>query len=327
MPLHRYSAEEAAFGRGPRAQWGRPGVTAELPAEEPAVQRLRALFFHPRIDPVAAEGPVFAAGSCFARALETHLAEHGVEVLSRDQEIAAWPVRRPHYNPGSWLNLYHLPALYTALSWALDPERDLPEDSLVPVEGGVVDLCFNSLLDVPDRVSAQRLRALTRARLARIREAGLFVLTLGLVEAWFDRHTGQHVNAWPPAELLRACPDRFELQILDLDEQRAGLEALHALLVGACRPGLRIAVTVSPIPLARTGTDQDVIVANQQGKATLRALAGEWAQRHPEISYFPSYEAVMGSNRSVAWQADGRHVTTRMARQVVARFVETYLSS
>jgi hypothetical protein len=87
---------------------------------------------------------------------------------------------------------------------------------------------------------------------------------------------------------------------------------------------MRFIVTVSPVPLASTFKDQDVVVANGGSKATLRAVAEELHRRYDFVDYFPSYEFVTNSPRSLAWAEDQLHVAAPMVARITETFVKLY---
>jgi hypothetical protein len=70
----------------------------------------------------------------------------------------------------------------------------------------------------------------------------------------------------------------------------------------------------------------DVIVANTQSKATLRAACAEVCARHDNVDYFPSYEDVSLSRRRV-WQKDMRHVTDWFVSRIVESMADNYFPS
>jgi hypothetical protein len=85
-------------------------------------------------------------------------------------------------------------------------------------------------------------------------------------------------------------------------------------LITAEKPGTLIYVTVSPVPLQRTFSGQDVYVANNLSKSTLRAALGQLAVNRKNVRYFPSYEMVMAA-RDEAWEADGRMSAAHWSRR------------
>ena len=77
-------------------------------------------------------------------------------------------------------------------------------------------------------------------------------------------------------------------------------------------------LTVSPVPLGRTFTDLDVVVANVESKCLLRTAAGEMARRFENVHYFPSFE-ICGASGEV-YEDDGRHVRRNVVQQIVRLF-------
>ena len=94
-------------------------------------------------------------------------------------------------------------------------------------------------------------------------------------------------------------------------------------LITAAKPGARIFCTVSPVPLKRTFSDEDIFVANMLSKSTLRAVLAEVAAERANVTYFPSYEAVI-SGGETAWEGDGRHVQRPLVEAITRTFIETY---
>ena len=87
---------------------------------------------------------------------------------------------------------------------------------------------------------------------------------------------------------------------------------------------MRIIITVSPVPLHRTFTEEDALIANAYGKSTLRAVATDVARTRADVDYFPAYELVTVSDRSTAFGLDQLHVSPAMSDLVGTTFLETY---
>ena len=85
-----------------------------------------------------------------------------------------------------------------------------------------------------------------------------------------------------------------------------------------------IMLTVSPVPLARTFREEDVIVANMYSKSLLRVAAELECQNSESVEYFPSYESVMLSNREQTWQNDQIHVESEAIHKITNRMIEHY---
>jgi hypothetical protein len=72
-------------------------------------------------------------------------------------------------------------------------------------------------------------------------------------------------------------------------------------------PNIKLVLTLSPVPLARTFEFSSAIVADAVSKSVLRAAIHELIGMYPEkIFYFPSYEMVtwLGRYRGDAFGAE-----------------------
>jgi hypothetical protein len=155
-----------------------------------------------------------------------------------------------------------------------------------------------------------------------VAEADVVIVTLGYVECWFDRKLGLYLNVTPPAQAIRAEPERFEFRVLSYGDVLEGLEALHALLLRHRTKPLRMLVTVSPVPLLATFREMDVLVANAYSKAVQRAAIEEFVTGREGVDYFPSYEFVTLSSPEVAF---GRHDYRHVNQDVINRIMDTVL--
>jgi tetratricopeptide (TPR) repeat protein len=151
------------------------------------------------------------------------------------------------------------------------------------------------------------------------------IITLGLIEAWFDHRNGGYINLSPPKSVAAADPGRFELHVQDYNEVVAQLRALVALLGEVCPADHRIILTVSPVPLGATFTGSDVAVANCYSKSVLRAAAEAAVAEFDHIEYFPSYESVTLSERALAFAEDQIHVTGPLVAFNVDRMIRRYM--
>lgn len=124
-----------------------------------------------------------------------------------------------------------------------------------------------------------------------VRKSDVFVFTLGLTESWRNRDEGFEYPMCPGtvAGVFDAAQHRFVNA--DYPGIRAGLESTIAKM-HAINPALRVLLTVSPVPLTATASDEHVMVATTYSKSTLRAVAGDVAAGHPLVDYFPSYEII-----------------------------------
>lgn len=253
---------------------------------------------------------VFCIGSCFARELEAALEARGYEVLSlmRDFSHSSNRLRTDR----GMLNKYNVATILNELRWAFG-EGEAYSHELVLV--GAPDdlllqdlqLCGGDYADEPER--ARQFRDSFNRFFQLIRQADVVVLTLGLSEVWFDRQTGLHLNSAPSENFVRCYPGRFELHVFDHAQTLAMLQEIDRLLTAHLKPGLRLMVTVSPVPLKSTFRHQDVLVANSYSKAVLRTAVDSFVATRPHATYFPSYEFALLSDPAAVWSSrDFRHV-------------------
>lgn len=267
---------------------------------------------------------IFTIGSCFARHIEAALQERGFKVPTRH----FWVDGAAGKATDNWmLDNYGVPAIYNEIRWALGiGEPYDPKEQLFEVyPGKFADLHLSSrvpLCSFDDAVSRRdRIFQVNRS----IRTADTAIITLGLVEVWWDKLTGIHLNTRPYETVIRAAPDRFEVHVLAYEEIFAQLDSLIAMILEHCSTIGGIIITVSPVPMTSTYTHHDVAVANQYSKAVLRAAAAAIVEKYDRLDYFPSYETVILSDRQRAWTDDLVHVTPEMIEVNVARLLGAYV--
>jgi hypothetical protein len=109
------------------------------------------------------------------------------------------------------------------------------------------------------------------------------------------------------------------------DEVTADLEQLIASM-NVDNPELKIILTVSPVPLVATYTNNNVLVASSYSKSVLRGAAGEVEMRHDHVAYFPSYEIISHAGSYGQYlESDLREVAERGVQHVMTHFLATYL--
>ncbi|MEO0891230.1 MAG: GSCFA domain-containing protein [Pseudomonadota bacterium] len=264
----------------------------------------------------------FAIGSCFARNVEEHLEAHGMTVLSRQANIRDLGVTRARatgifnkFNPFSMLHELQFASgekMFDERSLFLSG-RDQYYDSHLVAKSGDASL---------DEMMARREEI--NCYFAQAFDADVLILTLGLTEAWFDRETGLYFNATPNPHQIRATPDRFEFQVLSFAHCLTALREINAILDRHSKAGQKLLLTVSPVPLGRTFTTDDVIMANMTSKSTLRAAAWAFLEEASGVDYFPSYEAAQLSHPDLVWQPDRVHVSDVMVSEIIKTFLARY---
>lgn len=259
--------------------------------------------------PFSRSAKFFAAGSCFARNVERALHDREVPVLS--------------WSPTSELGneIFHRYNTFTILQdFQLGLEDRFEDGSLVQV-GSDKWVDFTAYGSRESRESLKDLRQRCIAVHKKVLEADVLIITLGLVEAWFDREVGRYLNI-APVGLLSKFPDRFELRVTGYHENFEALSSFWTYLKAKAAHPLKLVVTVSPVPFAATFSGHDVVVANTYSKSVLRAVAQDFVAQNPDAIYFPSYEMVAFSNPEVVWTADKRHVQQDHVDRIMQFFVD-----
>jgi hypothetical protein len=161
---------------------------------------------------------------------------------------------------------------------------------------------------------------------SRLRSADIVILTLGLVETWFDRKCGYYLNAAPPFRLTDQAKDRFNLEVSNYVTVLDQLGKIFRLL-RKINNAAKILITVSPVPMNTTFTGRDVLLANTYSKSTLCAAAQDFISSEHDADYFPSYEIITLSERSAAYKADCLHASDHAVGSVVSAFISHYLGN
>jgi hypothetical protein len=310
-------------------RWYKDGADPGDLTGDYAFQRLRRTWFTPKIDPkfkFRPEDKLFAIGSCFARGIEQALVALGMDVLSAAPEFSSFQTVRKDVTSLGFTNKYNTFSIYNELLWALDLQSECPPASIVHLENGVfIDPHVTQMLQLAGEEETWRRRSLIQIVNGRVAQARVVIITLGLVEVWRDTLTNTFINITPTLQLSNAYPNRYEFHVSSFAQNQANLGKIYALLERFGHPEVQIVVTVSPVPLLATFSGQDVVLANTYSKSLLRAAAQEWAAKHENVHYFPSYEIVYNSDRNETWGPDLRHVKREMSNHIMDLFVENYL--
>jgi hypothetical protein len=267
---------------------------------------------------------IFTIGSCFARNIERAL-------LARGFVVPSWDFTAPPEEcfPGptsSALNKYTPQGMLNEVQFALEPESAPATDAflLEGREGQWADYQLHVRAPVTlerARERREQVRALFRRAITQSR---VIIVTLGLIEEWVDTETGIHLNESPSFNMVRKYPGRFQFKRLTHAECRDSVSRMIDMLRAARGNDLRIVVTVSPVPIQRTFTGDEIITANSYSKAVLRVVAEEIRESYDFVDYFPSYESVMLSDPMTTWVDDQVHVTEQRVSAIVNRMADAY---
>jgi tetratricopeptide (TPR) repeat protein len=238
----------------------------------------------------------FTMGSCFARNLSVSLAQNGY--TSRHLEIS------------EYINTTFSNRVF--VDWLRDAE----------IDGAIRDRIVELL---PPGWSKQ-------ATLDIITNSDVFILTLGVAAAFFDRATGAFVLPRPSALNSRALGEKYLFRTASVQENVDNVLYLIEF-IRSVSPNIKIVVTVSPVPLLASFESESVVQADCLSKSTMRLVAHEVVNNSniPNILYWPSFEVFRwaGSNASNYYAADDGaawHVSEDKVSGTIQAFVDMFSS-
>ena len=270
------------------------------------------------------QSKVFTIGSCFAREIENALRRLGGNIISLDPSELDRPCfggfREGFLHRFTPLAIRHE---FLAAFGELPGWNDATS-LIIRTPQGFDDLNYWSAPDADASAEAVASRRMAGQNLVRrAREADVIVVTLGYTETWRQIASGFDLNWFSPA--LARTANEYEFSVMSYDQVLAALEDTRAALERNHATGqFRMVVTVSPVPLGVTFSQDDIIVANARSKSTLRAAAGASCERHPHAHYFPSYEIATNTAHHLAWQEDRIHVLPGLVEHIVRTFLSAY---
>jgi hypothetical protein len=269
---------------------------------------------------------IATAGSCFAQHIGRHLRKQGVDYL--DLEPAppgCTPDEARRHGFGTFScrygNIYTVRQLLQLFQEAF--EDRIPEEFVWEKQGRFYD-ALRPGVDPVGHASAEDVWALREIHLTRVKQlfmtTTLFVFTLGLTEAW-EAAGDETVFPTAPGTIAGIFdPEKYRFHNFRYAEIAADLEQLWSLM-REVNPNIRMLLTVSPVPLTATASGDHVLVATTQSKATLRAIAGDFASDYADISYFPSYELIASHPiRGQFFDPDLRNVNDAGVEYVMSHF-------
>jgi len=234
----------------------------------------------------------FTMGSCFARNLSKSLNDNGY--FSSHMEIAE------HINTTFANRVF--------VDWLRDAEID------EAIRLRLMELLPQQKTDV----------------LQIIRDSHVFILTLGVAAAFFDRETGAFVLPRASALNSRALAEKYLFRTTSVAENVEN--ALHLIeFVRSISPDIKIVVTVSPVPMMASFEHESAVQADCLSKCTMRLVAHEVVSNSnlSNILYWPSFEIFRwaGSNASDYYAADDGaawHVSEDKVAGTIRAFIEMF---
>lgn len=272
--------------------WRRSVESIEWEAVDPVVD------FHLNI---TNETKIATAGSCFAQHIARHLTSAGFNYLVTETGHPILPesVKRD-YNYGLFSarygNIYTAAQLTQLLERAYGEFLPIEEDWQL-VNGRWVD-AFRPNIVKNGFLTRDELREDRAFHLSSVRKifenAEVFIFTLGLTEAWRSREDGAVFPICPGVNGGSFDELKHEFVNFSCQEIVHQLETFIKKVRSVSNTGCKFVITVSPVPLMATASDQHVLVATSLSKAILRVAADIICKKFENVFYFPSYEIITG---------------------------------
>ncbi len=240
---------------------------------------------------------IITAGSCFAQHISRALVARGYQWVDAEpapEKMTDEAKRDYHYGTFSFRtgNIYTPNMLCQWLSWALGVEE--PPKVVWEKDGRYYDP-FRPTVELGGFATEEEVYASRRVTVAAVREAietsSVFVFTLGLTEAWIDREGGFEYAICPGTVAGTFDPEKHEYVNHGFTSTFKSLRSAINL-ARKINKRIRFILTVSPVPLTATASEDHVLTATSHSKSVLRAVAGEMKLANPYVDYFPSYEMI-----------------------------------
>jgi hypothetical protein len=276
---------------------------------------------------------IATAGSCFAQHISRKLSQIGFRhfVLESGGDLSPEERKRRNFGVFSarYGNIYTTRQLVQIFEEAYG-RRAPHERTWQRADGRFVDP-YRPNIEPDGFVSAEAVVESRQTHLAYVRQvfeqADVFVFTLGLTETWLSRADN---SAFPLAPGVSGgsfdeADHRFvNLNVSDVEgDLIAFLEGLKAV-----NPGIKVLLTVSPVPLIATYENRSVVVSTTYSKSVLRVAVETVWQKYDWVDYFPSFEIITGSfNGGVYYELDGREIGNGGVAHAMRCFVKNYTLS
>jgi GSCFA family protein len=277
--------------------------------------------------PMTRADKVATAGSCFAQHIGNNLAIRGANFMDVepapplfDNEAEARQFGFGVYSC-RYGNLYTTRQLLQLFDEAFGNRT--PIEPVWEKSGRFFDALRPSV-DPVGQDSADVVLTLRAKHLEKVREMfcnlDLFVFTMGLTEGWESIEDNTMYPMAPGTLAGSYDPARYRFHNLRHGEILEDMETFWHRLKSV-NPGARMLLTVSPVPLTATATENHVLPATIYSKSVLRAVAGDLAEDHDEIHYFPSYEIISSHpSRGMFFNPDQRTVNAFGVNYVMTHF-------
>jgi hypothetical protein len=277
--------------------------------------------------PLGREDRLATAGSCFAQHIGAQLVKRGAGFMDMEPAPPLFSsiveARRWGYGVFScrYGNIYTTRQLVQLFDEAFGTRT--PIEGVWERNGRFYDAMRPSVHPVGED-SAESTMLLRRRHLEAVRrmftELDVFIFTLGLTETWEYVADGTVYPVAPGVLAGSYDPQRYAFRNLSFEDIQRDLKDF-CMRLSRVNANARILLTVSPVPLNATATDNHILVASTHSKSVLRAVAGEMAGSNANIFYFPAFEIICSHpSRAMYFEPDLRNVSEAGVGYVMHHF-------
>lgn len=263
---------------------------------------------------------VFTIGSCFAREIESILAERGFDVPVNKFTLPSGEIVHPaphllnEYNVGTILQ--RVRSIVNDFSYGNKGIEKIDNNNYIDL--------FLHIHQEPTRL--ERLlerREQIQSLYAKLLECNTVIITMGLTECWYDVENECYLNKAPSKKSVTANPDKFQFHRMDLEDVFGKMRDAITLLNRVSHKN--ILITVSPVPLEATFMNNNAVMSNSYSKSVLRAAAELLKEQFDNVDYFPSYEIALSAGLSGMW-SDNVHIDRDVVSKITSHMLNSYFT-
>jgi hypothetical protein len=266
---------------------------------------------------------IFTIGSCFARHIERSLRNRGFVVPSMYFTVPEKELFGKTANQAGILNKYTPCSMLNEVRFAFG-DTDGSEYLIQIDDDSYIDGQLHTDAGVTLKRGLERRAEIRALYKNAIPSSKVVIVTLGLVEAWWDEVSQVYLNETPSKAVLTRHKNRLFFEVLSPENVITVVDELIVTLKQHGHPEQRVFLTVSPVPIGRSYSGKDAIIANSYSKSILRVAAEVAVQKYEWVDYYPSFESVTHSDRTLAWADDLIHVRQEVVDANVLRLIHAY---
>ena len=268
---------------------------------------------------------IITAGSCFAQHISRWLSKHDFNWIDSEPAPPTLPLTKQEEN-GYGVFSFRTGNIYTPAmlrQWVAQALGDRNKVDEVIFDGARY---FDALRpQIPKKGyktidEVEEAREITFDSIHQVlKKADVFIFTLGLTEAWINTQ----------GYVYPVCPGTIKGEFNSTKHKftNFSFESLRDDMVWTIQKlrsinkNIKFLLTVSPVPLTATASNNHVLVASSYSKAVLRNVAGYLSDNFSSVDYFPSYELISSTaTRSNFFEKNLRTVNKEGVKYVMQHF-------